>query len=532
MIPAAAYLRVSSEMQVDIGSSIPSQLAAIEEYAANNGYAILPEHVYTDEAQSARTADRPEFQRMISVAKKDKPPFKAILCYENSRFARSREDSVLFKAMLRRRGIKLCFVKQDFADDPAGRMMEGIIESVDQWYSENLGIETRRGQQQNAKDGYCTGGRPPYGLRPALIKNEHGKNKTVWEPDPDTAPIVQRIYDLYVQGQGYKKIAYALNADGVPSPSGGDWAANTMYYILLKNQPAYLGKLIYGREKNSFRRDGVKFNAEGSWTVKDNAWAPIITQQQADAVNAIFGKRRPRKTAILEPVENDDVSSPGSYALTGMLFCGLCGAAMVGDGGGNAHKYYRCTKNRASGAAKCALPALRQDVIENTVADLLREKLTSKKFLEKIYHDLKEEHYGEPEQAKKQLQNAEAVYKRKAVEKQRLVLAVAHGTMTEEDIRPTMQKISSELLAQESVISALRQEITDTSLSIKDFQDFRRSVTTIINLNQALKCLIQQFVEKIEVFPNKLVVTFSCDLDNEIFGIKMAESRGFEPLRP
>lgn len=150
-IPAAPYLRVSSEKQVETGASLPSQLALIKAYAASNGYEVLPEHIYRDEALSARTVDRQQFQTMISAAKKDKPAFKAIICYENSRFARSREDGVLFKALLRRRGIKLCFVKQDFEDNPSGRMVEGIVESVDQWYSENLAVETKCGQKTKGK---------------------------------------------------------------------------------------------------------------------------------------------------------------------------------------------------------------------------------------------------------------------------------------------------------------------------------------------------------------------------------------------
>lgn len=70
MIPAAAYIRVSSEMQVETGASLPSQLAAIENYAQQNGYYVPEEFIFRDEAFSARSADRPEFQRMISLAKK------------------------------------------------------------------------------------------------------------------------------------------------------------------------------------------------------------------------------------------------------------------------------------------------------------------------------------------------------------------------------------------------------------------------------------------------------------------------------
>ena len=281
MPTAAAYIRVSSEMQVETGASLPSQLAAIMSYAEKAGYTVPEDLVFCDEAVSARSADRPEFQRMVSMAKKDKAPFDAIICYENSRFARSREDAIVYKTLLRKRGIKLLFTKQEFDDSPMGRLMEGIIEIVDEWYSANLAVETRRGQEQNAKDGYSTGGRPPFGLRRVEVANEHGAVKARWEPDPVTAPIVRMIYELYTtDGLGYKAIAAKLNREGITSPSGNTWNANTLHYILHKNRDAYLGRQIYGRMKshnNEHRRNTDK----SKWVIKENAWEPIITVEVA-----------------------------------------------------------------------------------------------------------------------------------------------------------------------------------------------------------------------------------------------------------
>lgn len=96
MMNAAAYIRVSSGMQVETGASLPSQLAEIRSYCQKHGLELLEDHIYTDAGESARTDDRPAFQAMISAARQKPPPFNVIVCWENSRFARSREDAITY----------------------------------------------------------------------------------------------------------------------------------------------------------------------------------------------------------------------------------------------------------------------------------------------------------------------------------------------------------------------------------------------------------------------------------------------------
>ena len=84
-----------------------------------------------DEAESGRTADRPQFRRMLDEAAKPEAPFKEILVWKFSRFTRKREHAVAFKAMLRRKGIRVVSITEHADDSPTGKLMEAIIESVD-----------------------------------------------------------------------------------------------------------------------------------------------------------------------------------------------------------------------------------------------------------------------------------------------------------------------------------------------------------------------------------------------------------------
>ena len=151
LTPVALYARVSSDRQ-DVDLSIAAQLRALRDYAEKNDYLVARE--YVDEAESGRIADRPEFQKMLNEAAKPEAPFKEILVWKFSRFTRKREHAVAFKSMLRRRGIRVVSITEQADDTPTGKLLEAIIESVDEFYSENLAQEVVRGMREAASRGF------------------------------------------------------------------------------------------------------------------------------------------------------------------------------------------------------------------------------------------------------------------------------------------------------------------------------------------------------------------------------------------
>ena len=133
--PVALYARVSSDRQ-DVDLSVAAQLRDLKDYAAKNDYMVVRE--YVDEAESGRIADRPQFRKMIDEATKPQAPFREILVWKFSRFTRKREHAVAFKSMLQRKGVRVVSITEHADDIPTGKLMEAIIESVDEFYSENL----------------------------------------------------------------------------------------------------------------------------------------------------------------------------------------------------------------------------------------------------------------------------------------------------------------------------------------------------------------------------------------------------------
>ncbi len=165
LAPVALYARVSSDRQ-DVDLSVAAQLRALRDYAGKNGYLVVRE--YVDEAESGRIADRPQFRRMLDEASKPEAPFLEILVWKFSLFTRKREHAVAFKSMLRRRGIRVVSITEHADDTPTGKLMEAIIESVDEFYSENLAQEVVRGMREAASRGFWMTTNAPLRLPPRL----------------------------------------------------------------------------------------------------------------------------------------------------------------------------------------------------------------------------------------------------------------------------------------------------------------------------------------------------------------------------
>ena len=146
LTPAALYARVSSD-RPGRGPIRAAQLRALRDYAKNNGYTVAREYVY--EAESGRIADRPQFRDMIDEGGKATAPFQVILVWKLSRFTRKREHAVAFKSMLRRKGIRVVSITEHADDSPTGKLMEAIIESVDEFTRKSC----RRGQAGDAGSG-------------------------------------------------------------------------------------------------------------------------------------------------------------------------------------------------------------------------------------------------------------------------------------------------------------------------------------------------------------------------------------------
>jgi site-specific DNA recombinase len=377
----AIYARVSSEKQ-DVDLSISGQIKALRDYASHNGCKVVTE--YIDEAESGRSIDRPGFKQMIVAARQKPPQFEAILVWKLSRFARNREDSIIYKSLLRKQGIQVISINEPLEDTPSGRLLEGIIEVLDEFYSANLSQDVTRGMRETASRGFYPGGPPPYGY--VRVKVQDGSVQRVkLEPDPATAPIVERMFRECLSGKGMIEISRGLNSDGLTTRKNNGWS-KTSVNTVLRNE-VYTGTLIWG-EFTKNHNGGSRLPVIRI----DNAWPAIVDRDTFDKAQTKMRKRAPKIThpRVIH----------SEYILSGLLRCKNCNAAMIGHAVKSGHFfYYMCGNARRRGRGLCTTHLLPKERIERFVIDRLKRYILTEENLEDLVRltneDLAEKCKGE-----------------------------------------------------------------------------------------------------------------------------------------
>ena len=364
----AVYARVSSDKQ-DVDLSISAQLKALRDYAARNGHSIVREFV--DEAESGRTSERPAFREMVAMARRKPKPLDAILVWKYSRFARSREDSIVFKSMLRKNGVQVISISEPSEDTPTGRLLEAMIESLDEFYSANLGEEVTRGMRESASRGFYLSARAPYGYRKVKVK-DGSKERVKLEPCQPEAGVVTCIFNRILQGRGLTEVVRELNGEGIVAPKRKTWGKTTLHAMLTNE--AYAGASVWGRASI---RELPEVRVE-------NAWPGIVSREDFDRVQKMMQERAP---AVTHPRR-----ASSRYLLSGVAKCGHCGKALVGqDAKGGQFTYYVCGTLLKKGADSCPSQYLNSEKFEAIVTEKIKEHILTTENLRELVRLANEE---------------------------------------------------------------------------------------------------------------------------------------------
>ena len=219
VLHAVVYTRYSSDMQR--GESIDAQIRLIRKWS--DEHSIVIDKIYADEAQSAKSDERKQFQQMIADSKKQKD-WQLVLVHKLDRFARNRMDSAAYRVELRENKKYLISTTEQFDDTPESCMLEGIIESMAEFYSKNLAREVMKGLTENALKGKTCGGTPPLGYD--LDERKYYKINEF------EAQAVKLIFQLFLEGKTYGEIISKLNTSGYRTKCNRLFSRNSLYEIL------------------------------------------------------------------------------------------------------------------------------------------------------------------------------------------------------------------------------------------------------------------------------------------------------------
>ena len=457
---AVIYARFSSDKQNE--ASIEGQLRECMQYAEYNGMQVIGN--YIDRAFSAKTDHRPEFQHMIKDSYKNL--FDIVLVWKLDRFSRDRYDSAHYKRILKKNGVRVISATEAISESPEGILLESLLEGCAEYYSAELAVKVRRGMTENALKAKANGVRAPFGYY------IDGDDK--YQIDETLAPIVKEIYSLYLEGKRVKEIAKLMNARGIKN-RGYDMNYNSVFRILTNKK--YIGEYKFG---DILLPDAI----------------PAIIDK--DTFNDVQQRLKNNKKAPAMHRSEDD------YLLTTRLFCGKCGAMMVGEIGTShtqsKYRYYKCNQAKKH---KCDKKAVKKDWIEDSVIEEILSLISNDEVIEELsdrIYEMQTEENAAVAVVKNQLSEVETKLNN-------LAEAIAQGVFSS-----TTKKLLDDLEEQKSnlEVELFKTQINHPVLTKEQIQFALYSYRKLdLSSQEGKQQLIDGFVNSIFLYDDRFLITFN-----------------------
>ena len=269
----ALYIRVSTDKQANEGYSLEAQREKLQAYCIAQGWAADEAHIYVDAGQSAKSTDRPEYQRMIAdVAAGD---VRRIVAVKLDRLSRNTRDFLGLLDYCDEHACGIVSIAESFDTSTAvGRAVVTVLMAFAELERSQIADRMQSGRDEKARQGERNGAPVPYG---------YTYSGGQWAAHPEQAATVRRIFNEFCGGASLRGVAALLNTDGIPAPRGRSWYPAQVGYIL--DNGLYAGLVQY-KGGDAVPSDGIPAIVERA--VYDAAGARLATLRRG---NPTFGKR-------------------------------------------------------------------------------------------------------------------------------------------------------------------------------------------------------------------------------------------------
>lgn len=472
---AVIYARYSCDNQRE--ESIEGQLRECRDFADAKGFTLIGS--YIDRALSAKTDNRPEFQRMVKDSAKGQ--FDVIIVWKLDRFARNRYDSAHYKSVLRKNGVKVVSATEVISEGAEGIILESVLEGYAEYYSAELSEKVIRGMTENALKCQYNGGYVPIGYK--IDESRH------YQIDELVAPLVKEAFLMYVNGKQIKDIVEFMNEKGVVTSRKKSVTKTTISTVLQNRK--YIGEYQY--------RDVVIPNGVPS----------IISKELFDMAQARLAKNRYAPAAMKADIK---------YILSTKMICSDCGAFMIGESGtsgtkGKKYHYYKCAS--AKNKRGCHRKAVRKFETEEKVINSIVQSIWNGNAIEEIADSVVA--WQERENTVIPLLQKELSDIEKSIEN--VMTAIEQGIIT-----PTTKKRLSELEAMRTDIEVkiAKEEIQEQALTKEHVVCWLTNMTKLDLMNEDNRQrIIDTFINSIYVYDDKMVVNFNCREDSETIPLEL-----------
>ena len=348
---AVSYIRVSTREQAQRGGSeegfsLPAQREANKRKAQSMGALVVKE--FADRGESARSANRPELQKMLAYLKED-GGIDYVIVHKLDRLARNRADDVEINRAFEEAGVRLVSTSENIDQTPGGMLLHGIMSSIAEFYSRNLANEVIKGMGEKARNG-GTLGKAPLGYVNVRGRDEHGREVRTVELDEERAPLVRLAFTEYATGNWTaRQLAEHLNNRGLTIPPTARKPTNPVSVRLLQTllrNPYYKGVISF---------QGVEYAGAHEPLVDAATWQTVQD--------------------ILTAHANGERQRMHNHHLKSTIVCGLCGARLLVQHAtsrtSNTYHYFVCARRHR--VHDCTFKAVLIDEVEARVAELYQQ---------------------------------------------------------------------------------------------------------------------------------------------------------------
>lgn len=524
---AAKYIRLSSaDEDIRMGDKAESNSVVnqrklldcyLESHREFSNCTILE---FLDDGRSGTNLDRPGMRAMLDAARRHE--IDCIIVKDFSRFARDYIESgryleQVFPALgIRFISVNDCYDSYDFPYGTAGNINNGLLNLINEMYSRDLSQKSKAAKRLYAQRGQCISAYPVYGY----LKSP--EDKRTWIPDPEAAPVVQRMFNWYAEGLTSTEIAKRLNEDGIPTPAqhkralgskrqlwnsertDNFWRATTIGKILRDER--YTGKLVALKTTLSELGNihSAKAIEKDDWVIVPGAFEAIISQEIFDQVQAKIETAWP--TRKLGPMKRRLFSRK--------LRCGHCGAALI------RHEiaqgvYYTCDGRAWNGTDDCKkIRLFETDLIQAVLASIRFQAQLAKKTEKRL--DRKEKQI---QTAQNRAQSAQQRIQKQIAQletrKAEAYLSYDLGEVSQSDYKNRCKKIDAAIMEQKRQLDALEQ---DSGSILPDMDTVSceqiNSLKPLSNLRTLNRDMVEVLIHSIEIYNgNRIEIAWNFNED-------------------
>ena len=477
------YIRWSSWHQ-DGENSQEGQLNALQAYTDATGGICVG--VYTDEGISGRRDDRPGLNRLMRDANSRNRPFEEVLVWKFDRLGR-RASSIDRRATeLEKLGIGITAVQQPIEGKPSVvRFVRTLLGGISEYFSDNMGEDIARGRRTSASHGVWTNSSIPFGFVREYRLNR-GRMRPFLVPDPETAHIIKRLVQLYLDGTSTKKVATLFHGENVPGPNDKPWS------------PARVSKFLKNISYAGFIEFGKRSKFEGAILLVPVPEMEIITLEEYNRVQEILASHAPKITHPREVASR--------HLLSGLVYSDGCGSKMSPTGG--ERSYYNCNQRRNGTCPSCETPKPRADHLDAAVLDHVFRKILVPENMDRVTDIVAKGETVATQEVEEELTDLEIEIEGQKSERKNLLHLVATNQAVQGDIAESLTEIREKITELERNAFKARAKISnERSLTAnpKRVAAYAKSLETYLRKEniELTKEILREVIVQVRVRPGE-----------------------------